>query len=486
MTGTLPECLFTNLKNLTTLHLSGNGLIGSLSFQWNLSQALSDLSLSYNRLTGSIPLQFQDKNNWLRLDLSYNKLTGTLNNNFTTIPSDGEIYLEVNRLSGQIPSQLLNTQSINILEGNIFTCSSSSSSSTSELPSNDPHYSTYSCGSNTTNDIIYTWIAVVTTLALFILIIRDVNTRYYRINDSVKGEVEEGQENNIFRSLIRFYTWRKFFLSYCDKTHVNDHDMTGNHNNQGLKLFRTFLAYIRLFAFVLSAVSVVIFLPVYGSLTYYFKTYNTTYAWTISGILLSGETPAIILLVMLLFLLLFFVTLYYLCAYLLKTPESNNNKQTKNAQPLNQSTPADKGIIKGKILTVLVYFILFFIDIMIFGVADFLYVIIVHNNNSTVITIAGACLAVFRLVVNHYILLHGIPVLSRWIKQENKPQEGRSSSEGRYEFTVSDVKFLNYLMLLNHIIISIIAILIVLPDCFQNVLFATSSVTSSYVYQECL
>jgi Leucine-rich repeat (LRR) protein len=115
----IPFCLFTDLPVLQTLHVSGNGLTGSLPSSFiNISSNLNDLSLSHNQLTGTIPTYFQQRS-WLNLDLSYNKLTGTLIDSFPAYDSNSSLTLEINRLSGYIPSSLLDSENINILQGKL-------------------------------------------------------------------------------------------------------------------------------------------------------------------------------------------------------------------------------------------------------------------------------------------------------------------------------------------------------------------------------
>ena len=54
MTGSIPACLFTDLPNLKTLYLTGNGLVGSLP-TGIITESLVNLSLSYNHLSGLMP-----------------------------------------------------------------------------------------------------------------------------------------------------------------------------------------------------------------------------------------------------------------------------------------------------------------------------------------------------------------------------------------------------------------------------------------------
>ena len=53
--GSIPSCLFTDFHQLTTLHMSGNGIENSLPPVNNVTKALNDLTLSHNQLVGTIP-----------------------------------------------------------------------------------------------------------------------------------------------------------------------------------------------------------------------------------------------------------------------------------------------------------------------------------------------------------------------------------------------------------------------------------------------
>ena len=72
--STIPVCLFA-MPSLQTLHLSGNGIRGSLESDLQISPSMRSLSVSYNQLVGNIPRAFQ-QHTWSNIDLSYNKLTG--------------------------------------------------------------------------------------------------------------------------------------------------------------------------------------------------------------------------------------------------------------------------------------------------------------------------------------------------------------------------------------------------------------------------
>jgi hypothetical protein len=148
--GSAPACL-RKLPALQTLHLSGNGLRGSLPTQ--ISLALNDVSLASNALTGSIPFSWQQRA-WSSLDLSDNRISGALSSAFEVnsdclpVPSaddaddrarlDDDYYvdddlcignsncshidLSVNRISGRIPVAFRDAMNIDILDGNLFQC----------------------------------------------------------------------------------------------------------------------------------------------------------------------------------------------------------------------------------------------------------------------------------------------------------------------------------------------------------------------------
>jgi hypothetical protein len=162
--GTIPSCLL-EIPGLQTFHSSGNGITGNVPSLANISSSLNDLVLSHNELTGSIPLSIQEKLNWQTLELSYNRLSGTLSPSFFPFPGNSDnsseftLSLQINHLSGNIPSSLLTTSSpsgsgsssLNILDGNIFSCGNDKAKN---LPNNDQHYRNYDCASSTATLLI--------------------------------------------------------------------------------------------------------------------------------------------------------------------------------------------------------------------------------------------------------------------------------------------------------------------------------------------
>jgi hypothetical protein len=142
--GTIPDCVW-NMRTLETLHMSGNGLYGTLGEIAAGATSLTDVSLASNRLVGSIPDSWQTWGRFTQLDLSSNKLTGVLVQNFNISAANTNTDLSVNRISGVIPGAFIDSQNINILDGNLFQCGPST------VPKYDPNSKQYVCGSDDFN-----------------------------------------------------------------------------------------------------------------------------------------------------------------------------------------------------------------------------------------------------------------------------------------------------------------------------------------------
>jgi Leucine-rich repeat (LRR) protein len=142
--GTLPECVW-HLRNLTTLHMTGNGLTGNLISRLPHNSPLADLLLSHNKFSGSIPLNMQKVQ---RVDLSFNQLSGQYEGSSVEIWRNTFVDFEINRLSGHLPvSKLDNVSNLSILRGNMFSCDT--------IPVSDEFVDDYICGSEDFNEALY-------------------------------------------------------------------------------------------------------------------------------------------------------------------------------------------------------------------------------------------------------------------------------------------------------------------------------------------
>ena len=156
--GSIPHCVFT-LRNLTTLHLTDNGLTGSLVTFKSTASSLLDISFSHNQLSGTIPPEYF---NVSTLDLSFNQLSGEYRGHYQ-YSSSVNISLENNRISGQLPVEKLEEITagrVAILRGNMFSCNS--------IPSTDENANDYVCGSWNLNNSLIVFSCVIGVAALVI------------------------------------------------------------------------------------------------------------------------------------------------------------------------------------------------------------------------------------------------------------------------------------------------------------------------------
>lgn len=143
------------------------------------------------------------------------------------------------------------------------------------------------------------------------------------------------------------------------------------------------------------------------------------------------------------------------------------------------------------------YFIVFLIDMMVMLVIDCISVYTSLNASSVVILFAALMLAVVRLLMGKVVLWETIPWVASYVKYitsirfENyrltfaSKEHLNRYEKGKYIFVFSDIIFLERLMIFNNVVLPIIAILIILPDCYYNTFFAASNVNASYDYTIC-
>lgn len=163
--GGVPQCIW-HFRNISTLHLSGNDLEGTipdLPFYGNLT----NLDLSYNQFVGTIPSTLQNWTLLQNLNLQNNRFNGEIDNigglhyRYKGSSQGLTLKLSNNRLSGIIPNSLEFAEDINIVDGNLFTCSAHH-----QPPYNDPNSSNYVCGSNMLDFSLFAFTTVGSIFAL--------------------------------------------------------------------------------------------------------------------------------------------------------------------------------------------------------------------------------------------------------------------------------------------------------------------------------
>ena len=375
MEGNIPACIFA-LPLLQTLHLSGNGFRGMLPNYY--SPSLVDLSVGHNFLTGSLPQSLQARG-LQNLDVSVNKLRGEIIN-FKFNNSESIISMSLNRFSGSLPDNLRKLKRVDILEGNLFQCSTTTTKTSQgvlsiSLPIYDPFAQRYSCGSTSfDNAIIFYGIFVVLVLMLSILFILfadpSINRNLVKLSDYadiLHGSIsfindEKAEDQTLPPSAANgmHLSRSKQLSSEANPLAKNikfwggtsiENQVAGGARHPKQKIISAEEAYphlftnmfnlteklreIRYYGLAFGIVFVLILLIVYGVLNFYFATHDESYGWTVSLAYLSGQTPTIVLVMVFAFLSTIVVGL----GMLLEKKQKEGLETRANAMSL-KSSPA--------------------------------------------------------------------------------------------------------------------------------------------------
>jgi Leucine-rich repeat (LRR) protein len=410
--GPLPPCLLS-MPALVTLHLSGSGLTGSFATETNISALLTDLSLSHNLLTGKIPASIL-KRDWDKLDLSYNRLTGTLHSARAAPYSNASrLYLQHNRLSGVIPGSMQRVDSLTLLENNMFSCRVDRS----DVPQQDTDSDRYSCGSDAVNSSLYAWLGV--ALAV-------VAAAVYGRN----------------RGIEHLSSWAD---AVRDGSLAKLQDLIAAANT------------LRVLGTGGAAYCILVLLPVYAAVNAYHPSFTYKYAWTVSGVYLTG-TAAFALEVV--FLLLLLPICLYVAEWLLSHTTTPPPRQNAADEASGRSSATDTQHIGFKAVALLL------ISLAVVTSINAAFVIATLSLSGKELTVIQILLAVFKLGFNNIV----VPALHHRTTAPGK-RNGVSASQ-------------LLLVLLNVIVIPCLVVMVISPACFYDAITGSDRVTSSYQYGE--
>ena len=471
----VPACYF-HMPSLLLLHLSGNSHTGTIPA--DISATLQDLSLSHNFLTGSIPSSVQDRN-WLNLDLSHNRLKGLLRQYAVSEGQQSSLQLEVNRLSGPVPGQLMDMHNISILDGNLFSCKT-----VDDLPAHDPNRNTFECGSNAFNTpyLIFGIILVSLAFLAFVFI-------QYR---------ERIGLSPVPQQLV--LAW------------FNLHNSLEDHVRSRLLIYRRWLLLIDVVQEVTlysSLYIIFVLSPVYISLNWFYRTTEQSYAWVVSLAFFSGVVAgSIALLFLIVFLCLVVVTIRWgllkystitgtdarddratvvlehniladmnsalngdpsISSFELGDPTTGDGAGTPRSSEVENQEEAHKGDLP-LLQKARIYGIFLVINFSVTFGANIAYIYAVFNGSSFVIVLAGLLLSAFKLFWN------GVcgPVLTSWCMHEMR----HFKRDGSELFSVQ-----LFAGLVNYIAIPCLTVAVVSPNCFYNLFVSADPVQSQYLYK---
>jgi hypothetical protein len=303
--GSIPKCLWL-LPNITTIHLSGNGLKGKIGHIPPYSR-LRNVSLTHNKLSGTIPKSFQE---WPFhfLDLSNNKFSGQLSQHISSIyttsthcsgnscPSNftSRLDLSINRLSGAIPPPLSGARRINILSGNLFGCGG-------EAPGKDPESDFFLCGSSLLDNALLALVVVLSVVAGLVAAV-----------GVVVFSTQRGMRVASWPAVV----WASSVLAKC-RVYWNVCDALTPGSLPSLRSFDTLLYQICLGISGLALIGIGLLIPVYalkiadiGESVGRFATHMHMYRWILSLAYVTGNVPGA--LVLCAWALIMFVATYVL------------------------------------------------------------------------------------------------------------------------------------------------------------------------------
>jgi Leucine-rich repeat (LRR) protein len=403
--GTIPSCLLF-MSSLATLHLSGSGLTGGIPTEANISSVLTDLSLSHNLLTGKIPDSIL-RRDWEKLDLSYNSLIGTLRSaRAAPYSNTTALYLQHNRLSGVIPGSMQRVNSLSLLENNMFSCRVDHS----DVPQQNPGSDKYTCGSDGVNNALYAWLggaAVVVVAAGVTIYGHGIRAVSRWLAAGVATELRKLQSIIGTADILRT-------LAVCS-----------------------------------AAYCIVFLLPVYAAVNSYHPSFTYKYAWTVSGVFLSGTAAFAVEAV---FLLVQLPICVYVAEQLLLRG---------CPQPLSSEV---RSVVRFSLQQTAAHVAVMLFSLAVVTGTNVAFVIATLNFNGRELTVIQILLAMFKLGFNNI----AAPALQNRVRT---PGMG-------HEITASQL----LLVLLNVIVIPCMVVMVISPACFYDAITGSDPVTSSFKY----
>jgi hypothetical protein len=247
--------------------------------------------------------------------------------------------------------------------------------------------------------------------------------------------------------------------------------------------------------------------PAWIAISNFYGIYEYQYVWSVSAIFMNGQSPAIILLLM--FILWFSVFFYATESQFLMSssaiPGVRDNRKLKPKTPLVPWW-----------LIYCVYFLVIIADASVMLGLDVIFVICTLNLSTSVLFAISMIIAVLRILINSVLVWKFVPVFSKIVerlylkltqqtslitmprKDEGQEQESKQSelnkinTEDEHDLRKNDLfQFINedYLigkiLIVNNILYPVLAVMIVLPDCFYYALVQPPTVTSSFSYLSC-
>lgn len=373
--GTVPRCLYA-LPNIKLLHLSGNGIRDHIPKDINISSSMVDLVLSHNLMYGEIPRSVQERK-WVNLDLSFNKFSGTLVDTISRVAPGSALFLNVNRISGQVPSNLKTAQNISVLDGNLFSCALYTDDQS--LPDNDENSAVYQCA-DTFTQLSFVWASpFFMSLMGVTLILVVLQLKSSAVTNWVRHKLQLSRR------------WIGML--------AKDATLKSGRTNT-VYLLLSFVQDFRRTSLIVSAYILIILLPTWLVLNYYFSTYEYLYAWTASSAYLSGVIPAVVMLLTLIGMLV--------CVFSLYQDNIQKDSSRKTSMFVGGIEVETR---KSKIVQYICLAVCIVLNVVIIFVVNMIYVYVVISYNRVYATLAALAMAGLNLLWNNVIIVRVLQIL---------------------------------------------------------------------------
>jgi Leucine-rich repeat (LRR) protein len=417
LAGGIPSCVWSGLPLLTSLHLSSNGLTGTIGPIPDSSN-LSSIVLSYNQLSGTIPVELLSLP-FTTLELSNNRFKGTVDGDL--VFSDAVVYLQNNRLSGYLPISFSNASQVSIVEGNLINCDKEH-----PKPAADAHASETACGSSPLNDALVVWAVVAVALMMATGVLLLYSRQAPVLERTTLPRIVAANVQLTMKTLQLLA--KKFDASsperYLKWTVLSMRDIIRlDSASPGLPMYLTTLEYVFTFQVIqVGVISLMLCIPLYLYLKFAdgneYSSHTYQYQWLVSATFLTGVPPAVFVLLLWTISWLVFVHVMRFqhavgcCVLASAYQNSIHAKSVDLSSQSNDDSPSDRSSRLGYWRYIgCVSFLLVHFIVMACVNAAYLYIILSGNFSVTVMSVSQVAVSIVKVLWDSYVIPFGVGLL---------------------------------------------------------------------------
>jgi Leucine-rich repeat (LRR) protein len=482
LAGGIPSCIWSGLPLLTSLHLSSNGLTGTIGPIPDSSN-LTSIVLSYNQLSGTIPVELLSLP-FTTLELSNNRFKGTVDGDL--VFSDAVVYLQNNRLSGYLPISFSNASQVSIMEGNLINCDKEH-----PKPAADAHASETACGSSSLNDALVVWavvgVAFMLTTGILLLYLGQTTSMDQTALMKIVAVNVRLTIKTLQLLLTKFEAYNPEW--YLQLTVLSLRDVVPvDRTSPGLTIYFITLLFVSAFQVLqVGVISLMLCVPLYLCLKFadsnQYSSHTFQYQWLVSATFLTGVPPAVCVLLLWTVSLLAFVYVIRFqhavgCSALAATNQNfiptkpvDLNSESNADGPSNSSVSMMYRRYIGCICFLLAHF-----TVMSCVNAAYLYIILSGNFSVTVMSVSQVAVSIVKVLWDSYVIPFGVGLLQYLLGESDSAKTTVTGPVLAYVI----LKFC--CSLLTAMVIPFIVSLFVNSLCFLDLFIPQSVVNENFSY----